>query len=378
MWSSRMNNGEIHSKVVICSKLEEFPVPIIRVSGTAKERGLEYGKAARELIHKSISINQKLLCSLRKKDVNEINQIAMEYKKAVRLYDNDALEEMQGIAEGAQVPFEDIITLNMKAELMNPYCESTGLGCTTVAINNENEFSVGQTFDWFCICKKLFVILYFKEDSHEGFMIAEAGCIGGIGMNNRGIVVLLNYLNNFYIQKEGVSYNCLLRRVLLSDNFTDVQRNLLRSPIAYGLNMLIASKRGECIDFELTSKGTDFYNLTNGGKDYVHTNHYLSSKLKTRVISKAILEESKGRYDEAITYLKNSNDNRERLNICFTRHQENTPVCRHGNDEEDSVETLFAVSFDMMEDVLSFKFGLPCSSKEYKLSFDKLFNHLNF
>ncbi|MDF2511928.1 MAG: hypothetical protein K0S04_1794 [Herbinix sp.] len=360
-------------EVIQCDTLERFPVPVIRVCGTPGERGLEYGKQAKELIRESVGVNDRLLALLRGNGVGELNRLAGLFLKALRFYDSDALEEMQGIAEGAQVPLEDILRINLMPELMNPYCTDQTLGCTTVGIKNKLIYTVGQTYDWFQECKDLLVVLHFREGEREGLMFTQAGCIGGIGMNNRGLAVLLNYLNNYYIRRDGASYHCLLRRALWSDSIEDAQRNILRSPAAYGLNLLLASEDGMCMDYELTARGADFYVLGDREDAYVHTNHYRSDRLKTRIINQNIWKESKGRYDAAKTYFREHQEDPKRMKHCFMQHQENTPVCRHA-DEQNSAQTLYAVRFDLKERVLSFQHGLPCQSREYQISFDRLFN----
>lgn len=350
-----------------CVRIEDFPIPVIRVNGEPRERGYQYGNSAKGMIHEHIDHIYELICSMRKIERMEIRYIAQSFVKTLKLYDSDIFDEMQGIAEGAEVDIADIVVINFIPELINPYCKSVGVGCTTIAIKNEKEYMVGQTYDWFKICKKDLVLVAFNDGTHRGVILTEAGCIGGIGFNQSGIAVLLNYLGNYYIQNSGVGYYCLLHRALFSDDLIDAQRNLLKSPISLGLNMLLASVNDGCFDYELTCKGIDYIAINE--RDFVHCNHFLSTKVKNRIYSKSIVLESKNRWKEAKAFLT-MNKTEGRINECFKQHSEMASICRHEN--EDGVETLFTVFFDMNQSKATFQFGLPCCTQEYQVKFSQL------
>ena len=48
-----------------------------------------------------------------KKDKNKWRALAKEYEKEIMKYHPDAIEFMKGIAEGAALPYIDILTLNI-------------------------------------------------------------------------------------------------------------------------------------------------------------------------------------------------------------------------------------------------------------------------
>lgn len=357
--------------VAIHTIFENFPLQVLDTFGNAKERGKQHGLYFKNQIIENIYKSKETLLKIRKTNEIELQNEIRKFYASLKKYDKDALEEMIGIAEGANALLEDILLINFKPELMNPFCEAN-LGCTTILNKTQKIFQVGQTFDWFQSCKNINIMIHYHTSSCEGIMICEAGCIGGIGVNNKGIIVLLNYLNNYYIRYDGCGYNCLLRRTLLSDNLYECERELLRSPIAFGLNILLVSWSGQCRDFELTANGIDFCVLDDECIQYIHTNHYLSNKIKTRIVNRDIILESKERYLAAKECLGRFKNRRDGIEQCFKYHNNGEgDVCRHNID---GVETLYSIIIDIQEKSLIFINGLPCEEEKYKICLKSLFN----
>ncbi|MDO5532605.1 C45 family autoproteolytic acyltransferase/hydolase [Sutterella sp.] len=90
----------------------------IKVSGTPHERGLAYGRAAKERIHRVIEEYRVLFDKEAHMSWETAYEKAAVYEEPIRAYRPDLIEEMQGIAEGAGVDFRTILLMNCRSEVM--------------------------------------------------------------------------------------------------------------------------------------------------------------------------------------------------------------------------------------------------------------------
>lgn len=365
------------------NSLSEMPVKTISVSGTSAQRGYQHGVQAKELIRKSIQIYKNIVVSLRGTELtwDRILQEVAYFIPSLKRYDRPLYDEMKSIAIGAEVSFEEILFLNVRSELMNPAWANALIteGCTSFLLQpnltKNQEFFIGQTYDWFPVCQELLVVLHSEDEKgHEFVTVTEAGILAKIGCNNCGVGSLLNYLNNFEINQNGTPYNILLRRVLDSKNFYDAQRNIMRSPIAFGLNIFIADNKGSGINYELTANGIDFFYPEDGL--LLHTNHYLSSKLSTRTFNKKMYPSSRNRFDTAKNLLSRTGMEIEDIIKMVSFHDKansENNICRHENEDEYHIETLFTMIVELSKMELYLCFNTPCNHSFYKIALEKVF-----
>ena len=378
-------NGGRNVVKQIVTNLNNLPIPVIHVSGCGEERGYQYGVQAKNLIIQSLKVYRDIVTKLRP-DIIGWEAIQMEAKKmipAIKRYDKELYLEIKGIAQGAQRSIEEIVFLNARSEIMNPAWANVSVheGCTTFALgsswNSDQSILLGQTYDWNPECaKQLVLYLSCDEEGLEFATITEAGIIGKVGCNNYGIANLLNYLNNYDVNPHGTIYNVLLRRMLGSKSIYEAQRNLLRSPIAFGLNVLLADTNGYMIDYELTAQGTDFFFPND---DYLlHTNHYLSDKLSLRRFYKDAQQESVTRYETAehFLYMRKGSitvDDLMQLAAYHSCDQLYTSICRHGFTDAFGMETIFTIIMDLTYKKMYICIGIACKHQFYEIPFELLF-----
>lgn len=363
--------------------LNELPIRTIAVKGSNEERGYQYGSQAKDLIHKSIQIYKEIVISLRGNGLTW-ERILLEvnfFVQGLKRYDRGLFDEMKGIAKGSGVQFEEVLFLNVRSEIMNPAWANAVIpeGCTSFllqpCLTKNMEYFIGQTYDWFPTCQELLIVLHSEDEKgHEFITVTEAGIIGKIGCNNCGVGSLLNYLNNFEINQKGTPYNILLRRVLDSQSAYDAQRNIMRSPIAFGLNIFIADRKGFGINYELAANGIDFFNPENGL--LIHTNHHLSNKLSIRTFNKKMYPSSKNRYDTAKKMLDKPQVKIEDIiNLVSFHDKENSSnnICRHQKDDEYNMETIFTMIMELNKMELYLCFNTPCKNNFYRIALEKVF-----
>lgn len=355
-------------------------IPYIKIIGDNWERGFSHGSQCAGLIKRNLEICKSLCCFMRKVSWETLLSDVKRFNKGIRKYDPDLYREMEGIAAGADVSISEIIFLNVRTELMNAVWNKAALtneGCTSIFVGAErtadNKIYIAQTWDWIEASKEVIIMLHSDDQKgHQFITVTEAGIIGSMGINNKGIAVLLNYLPINEFNAQGTPYHLLLRRVLDSQSMLDAQCNVICSPTAFALNILMADSNGQAIDMELTAKGTDLFYPENNL--LAHTNHLLSRRLRVREV-KALYLQSVMRLKTVYEELyPNNKIELNHIKELFTKHKKKTfEICKHATNKDDAC-TVYTIIFELKEQKLYLSYGLPCQNDFITYNLKQLFN----
>ena len=164
------------------------PCPLIDLSGAPHERGVQHGRAAADRIRKGVAhyTAQIARCGLGERD---IVGLVRDYLPIIEAFDPLYIEEMQGIARGAEVPFEHIALLNARTEILKlaerpdlraRLAENAPDGCTGVVVmpdaTAEKRVIHAQNWDWKAECAETAVVLRIRrEDGPDILTFTEAG-----------------------------------------------------------------------------------------------------------------------------------------------------------------------------------------------------------
>lgn len=183
------------------------------VTGLPHARGFSHGQQAKEKIRSNVAHyklpGQLTPPAITSKIINEV------YIPAIKTYFPSGLEEMQGIADGSEVPLEDIIILNARydlARVTNDFlpsnsgalAEDQANECTSAVFVKENTTSgdvvCAQNWDMSARLWLNDTIIYLEvhpdpsEHKPSMFFVTEAGQLGRSGMNSFGMAVTANSL----------------------------------------------------------------------------------------------------------------------------------------------------------------------------------------
>ncbi|AOB31655.1 peptidase C45 [Bordetella sp. H567] len=272
------------------------PFPLYEITGAPLERGRSYGEQARKRIARSIE-HYSEQATRWKLERAEIDKIIHSYIPAVRKFDENYLTEMQGIAEGAGVRFEDIFLLNARTEVMKlafkPELRArllgeTNDGCTSVKVMREatadGQLIHAQNWDWKEECSETGVVLrILREDGPDILTFTEAGMLARSGFNSAGISITGNNLESDRDYRQiGVPLPMIRRKALESPYLAWALHTVYATPKTGSNNMAVCHHEGIAINFECAPDET-FQVLPQNGL-LVHSNHWLSpialSKLK--------------------------------------------------------------------------------------------------
>jgi isopenicillin-N N-acyltransferase-like protein len=304
----------------------------ITLSGGPEEIGYQHGEMLAEQIQRNIDFYRPLILG-NFADEAQALRTTQRFKERMRDFKPDYITEIDHIAMGAQVdePLW-VYALNARTELA---LTRTADECTAVVFPQEQ--LIGQTWDWSHHLEGNFVVMEIQfPTGHKILQLTEAGIIGKIGMNNRGLGQTLNILWMVDKVLEGVPVHVLLRAILETSTLAEAQRAIERSGQGKASN-IIASRAGEAFDVEFAGEESFIHDIRT--EFYVHTNHYLHSP-EPIILDQTDPMSSQTRYRAAMERLKEStNFTMETLTeVLSDRTYEEYPILR--TFEPDSLETM--------------------------------------
>ena len=345
---------------------------VIRIKGSPIERGRAYGKQAKERIQKSINLYTQMFEGNAHVSWDQAKKLALQFEDCIKEYFPELIDEMKGIAEGAGLSYEDILTLNCRSEIMFALPD----GCTAVSYPPQatanNHTVLTQTWDWLIQARPCTVVVEIDQAPlPKILMVAEAGMVGGKGLNEDGIGVTLNALSVGKGQI-GVPLHIIYRKILSSKLITDAFEAVSRCKRAGSGNFNIGGACGIVSSVEFSPD--DFAITMSEGKPLCHTNHYLSPLFIGKDKLKIQLGDTFVRYNRArVRTQEHGPFTFKDMFEVMTDHA-NFPdsLCSHPDPRDPEMArfcTVYAVIFDLDERVLWVTNGNACEGPAYPFRF---------
>jgi isopenicillin-N N-acyltransferase-like protein len=350
----------------------------ITVRGGPAARGRQYGKLAAPQIHRCIEAYQMVFEHRAGLDWRAAVDHARTFVADIERFAPDALEEMRGIADGAGVPFDAILVLNCRSELMfaaarskgeTPPCECTSFAVTPEA-SADGHMLLGQNWDWVPFAREVCVLVDGQRDDKPSFVtIVEAGMLAKVGVNAAGFGLCTNTLvSERDGGARGVPYHVMLRALLDAESVEDAGRILGSVQRALSANYLVADKSGRAMNFETIAGGEAQIRSTRPEAGLIaHANHFLAPDFAVidAYVSKS--PHSLTRLGDLWQGLKSHEQlSVQRLQQILRSHQ-HAPngVCSHPDPDADPLYarcTIASVVSDLTAGDLWFSDGPPCAS----------------
>jgi isopenicillin-N N-acyltransferase like protein len=259
----------------------------IAVHGPPEARGLQYGRVASRRIHRCVFAYRDLFEHRTGFEWPAAVAHARSFVEAIEDFAPESMAEMRAIAEGAGVPFDAILVLNCRSELMFAAARSGGVAppseCTSFAATPELTLDghtlLGQNWDWVPFAREACVLLEVQRDKKPSFAtVVEAGMLAKIGMNEAGFGLCTNTLvSERDTNRRGLPYHVILRALFDAESVDDARRILASTERALSANYLVADKSGHAINFETIAGGEAEMHATGPqGGLIAHTNHFLA------------------------------------------------------------------------------------------------------
>jgi len=349
---------------------------VISVSGGPRERGRAYGEQARDRVHGTIALYERLIGYHTGLTWGEVRDLAGPFVEPLEAYDQRLLPEIEGIAEGAGVDAEDILAVNLRTELLSVQRKvgtTPPVECTAVAFapgpDPEAHVLIGQNWDWTPRAAQTCVVLTSTpHDGPRSVTVVEAGLLAKCGANAAGIGVAANALTSSHDRgRAGVPFHAILRRILNSSSFEEAREAVIAPMRASSGNYLIASADGRSIDLETAPGGPDMVTAFEGPR-LVHTNHFLGADVPFKDM--ALLEPgstSKHRHATASEALEVAGSRGIEGMLTVLRDHDGRPgsVCKHRNPslvEWDDSVTLATMTADLTQGTMWISQGPSCEA----------------
>lgn len=258
-------------------------LPFVRISGGPRERGRQHGEQAKDRIRQAAEFYVGLL---EKRDISpaRLQTLTQAFLPAIEAFDASYVEEMRGIAEGADVPFEHIVVINARRELlmyarMQPDTLAPD-GCTAAVVlpemSADGVLMHGQNWDWRVECAQTCIVMHIvRDDGPDILVFTEAGQLARSGFNAAGIAITGNNLESDRAgMRNGIPLPLIRRKALETSHYAHAIRAVYHSPKSVANNMMLSHCEGEAIDIECAPDESFLLHPENGL--LVHANHWES------------------------------------------------------------------------------------------------------
>ena len=339
-------------------------IPIIEVRGTHREIGGQIGQACKPKIQKTLAgLRDDLPPGVTWQQMFQKSKLYLEFSRQVY---PQYVEEMQGIAEGAQVPFEEVF-LSMCEELWE---SAAWKGCSDMAARGratkDGSTLIAHTNDLLPRAEENLVILKVQAGDEPEFLgISSGGIAISAGFNAAGISLTGNQLDNNDI-RPGVPRLLVVRGILSSRYLSEAMDHCLLPQRASSYNNVLADTSGEVYSME--GSATDCEPLYIKKDILAHTNHYLSSAMRHFEADRNSISNSVLRYNRAMRLLQENYGQLtpELFQKLLGDHAGYpTSICKHGTE----TVTVFSIVIQLEQLRIWIGLGRACEAEytEYQL-----------
>lgn len=354
--------------------------PVISVRGKPFECGLQYGSQAGELIRKNADVYFTMWEGTWGGKRSEILKKCKDLAPTIGKYSSDILEELAGIARGANLSLEEVIALNARYEInfslgLAPLCATDG--CTSVAalpqVTGNGHTIVGQNWDWLPRFQEFNVILEVEQEGRPRVITQpEAGVLAHRGMNSAGLGACFNGMASSQDTfGDTVPFLIIMRGILNASNYSEALKAVLAARTTLSGNFLIAHRDGEAIDLEVSPEGVKCVYPDKG--ILAHSNHFVGEGKDFTDMLKPLYPDTLFRPQRARQLLEAETG---RIGIdsfqrAFRDHFSFPhSICRHKDERAEGIlqwVTLYSTIMDLNEHELYTTKGYPCQSEYLKI-----------
>jgi isopenicillin-N N-acyltransferase like protein len=353
------------------------PIPLLYLHGSHHEIGQQYGEACRQQIRHSIETVRKLVGDTTQQLHLTWEGAMIQARKYFPFVEErfpQYVEEIQGIADGAGVLYDEIAAVNVMEAVTMDALHLTK--CTSIAICPERSKTghvlVAHNEDWLPDDEPDLVIIHVSPTDEPPFLAMTYGALlPNIGFNADGIAQCCDsvYPNDPRI---GAPRVIVSRAVLAARTPADAIRRALSRQRAAGYNHLIVHESGEMYNVEVSAR--QFAVLSSENGSIVHTNHYLHPTMQAIESEPDELVATRVRFFRAQRLVRLVEFHTIDSLKTIQKDHVNFPdsICNHAENDLiplDREKTITGLIMDLTERKLLACWGNPCRNNyhEYQL-----------
>jgi isopenicillin-N N-acyltransferase like protein len=340
----------------------------VRVAGSHREIGRQIGEACPDQIRHSI-LNARNLITNAYSDLQltweGARTQARKYLPFAQERFPQYVDEIMGMAEGAEVSFDDVMVVNaMEAVTMDALHLTK---CTSMAVNEDRTADghvlIVHNEDWLPEDEQDVYLVHASPEGEPTFLaMTYGGLLPNIGFNEKGIAQCCDsvYPTDSRI---GIPRVIVSRAILAANDLDEAIRGALIPHRAAGYNHLIAHESGELYSVEVSARR--FAVLYGEDGFLAHTNHYLDYNMQQVESESDELVATRVRYFRALRVLRRTPLHTLKTLQAIQKDHVNFPnsICNHSMDDIDPFErekTINAMIIDLTAKAMHIAWGNPC------------------
>lgn len=347
---------------------------IIECNGTSYEMGRQYGEVAKKNIFTSVTFMfESLERGFFKARRNGVLKAANKYLENVRAFDPDAIEWVQGIADGSGISFDESFALKSYLEISMNYQQIAGM-CTSFALTGpatRNGLTIlGQNIDWHPDTPIDLLHMTHSNGLEQLSLCFMGNCT--YYLNSAGI----GNCANLTISPMGpitnhIPLSIYLWKAMRQPTFDRAMEILGKTSRGIGYYHL-ADRHGNMAGIE--SVYDDYTVLKPENHTLFHANHYETDKYKERDLAGTYIPDSFGRADRLRQIVSDSFGNitvNQIMGFLSDHHNYPNSICSHVDDTKPpEMASESKASFIMIPEELKMyiAFGQPCENRFFEYS----------
>jgi isopenicillin-N N-acyltransferase-like protein len=350
--------------------IHNSPPPLIEVSGSHREMGRQVGEARREQVQHSVANAHILIDETYDQLELTWEGAQIQSRKYLPFAEERYLQyvdEMRGIAEGANVAFDDVVALNVMEAVTMDALHLTR--CTSVAVNEERTADghvlAAHNEDWIPEDEDdVYVISASPKEEPPFLAMTYGGLLPNVGFNADGIAQLIDsvYPTDSRI---GIPRLVVARAVLAARRISGAIGRALIPHRAAGYSHMLIHESGEMYSVEVSARKSEILHGTDGF--LVHTNHYLAPSMKGVENEPEELISSRVKFFRADRLLRQNSTHTIKTLQAIQKDHVNLPnsICNHAiewTDPLDREKTINAMVIDLTAREMHITWGNPCQN----------------
>lgn len=280
-----------------------LPYPYFDVRGSYREIGRQVGEGARDRVTASVAYYQEIYEGLAGMTLAEGTlQAQAAYLTPARAFSPELLEQLEGLAEGAGVPFADLFLLNCGEEFTCPPeleaadnavagGDAAGAGsdaasaagsaprehCTSLAIMTGGRHIAAHNEDWYVGDAENMVLVRATLPGGRRYLsLTCAAYLPFTGITSSGTACSANTVYATDYRSSGVPNQFIVASLLLCPDLESAKARITRAERGRGSNHLLADAGGRIWNMETSATA---WAMTEGDDFYAHTNHYVAPEM---------------------------------------------------------------------------------------------------
>lgn len=347
--------------------------PVIEMQGSHFEMGRHYGAQCKDLI-RDLSAKFEGVFVADEARWPDARRAMAEAAPAVRAAAPELIEEVEGIAAGAELSFDDVFRMNCSAEMgqwrgcmEKRAAVSTSDECTSFAAHTASGTLVAWNMDWHRLLQPYMVLLKGRPEGAPAFLaFALAGSVGRPGLSEH-IAISANQLPYRPTEARpgsdgpawagpGVPYCFLSRMLLQQKGIHDALALVERTRRMACLNYTLGDATGDICCVETTPAA---HAVLRSDESFVtHANSYHSPKFDGLPEAERQARDPRAHAARALLLERQDRLDREAIFAAQTYHfpDQQTGICHHAS----ATVTLLSFVAEVGKGRLWAAYGPPC------------------